>query len=524
MKSLTNPGAAEQRRFDLFAAIALAAIAIILYLPALGADFVYDARLTVLGNDYAHDLRHLWDVLTLRVMHLDVMDNNRPIHLAATMLNWAVWGANPMGHHLFNIVLHAVAAALLFKFCRALLPGASPWVCFAAALLFTVHPLNCESVSEVSYRNDLMVAVCLLGALNLATIFQPDFSRRNVLLGAAIVACMYFAIGSKENAAAGPPLLVCYWLLYRRNERRAPWIALCAAATVVVAGFLIARFTLRPAVSMIFIHDPVRPGDGTLADLATIQPRIWAFYLRQIVWPMDLSPDYGPYSVRNFYPATSMMMVLGVVAVQMFMALQNRAFAIGMALFWFALLPVSNIAPMYRPIADRFLYVPMAGVAIMLAALPWSWARGRAGKIMMALAVTVACVLACYTFNREKVWHDSVALWTDGVKKNPVSAYSPSNLAGSLYDAGRFKESALVYERVVAASHGTDADQLAGMALALDALNRTQEADAAFKKAVKLDKRYAHPDLLLKALIWEKSDVEKLKVIAERNPQLEMAE
>ncbi len=256
MKSLTNPGAAEQRRLDLFACIALAAIAIILYVPTLGADFVYDARLTVLGNDYAHHLGHLWDVVTLRVVHLDVMDNNRPVYLATTMLNWALWGANSTGHHLCNIVLHAAAVALLFRFCRALLPDAPPWASFAAALIFAVHPLNCESVSEVSYRNDLMVAVCLLGAMNVAVAFQADFSRRNLWLGAAITACMYLGIGSKENAAAGPVVLVCYWLLYRRNEPRAPWIALCAAAAVVVSAFLAARFTLRPAVSVIFVQTP----------------------------------------------------------------------------------------------------------------------------------------------------------------------------------------------------------------------------------------------------------------------------
>src|ERR1700677_1767473 len=162
MKSPTNPGAATQRRFDFFACIALAAVAIILYLPALGGDFVYDARLTVLGNDYVHHPGNLWDVVTARVMHMDVMDNNRPVYLATVMLNWAFWGANPFGHHLCNVILHAAVVVLLFKFCRSLLPEASPWAPFAAVLLFAVHPLECESVSEISYRNDLMVAAFLL--------------------------------------------------------------------------------------------------------------------------------------------------------------------------------------------------------------------------------------------------------------------------------------------------------------------------------------------------------------------------
>ena len=514
MKSAMNPGVAAQKRFDLLACLALAAAAFILYIPSLGADFVYDARLTVLGNDYVHHLSHLWDAITLRVMHLDVMDNNRPVYLATVMVNWALWGEHPFGHHLCNIILHMAVVVLLFKLCRALLPDVPPWAPFAAALLYAVHPQNCEAVAEISYRNELLVGMFLLAALNLATVFQPVYARKNVLLGAAIVACAVLAIGSKENGVVVPPVLACYWLLFRRNEPRAGWITLCVAAFAVAGAFLIARFTLRPAVSVIFIRPPARIFE-TFADFTTVQPKIWAFYLRQIVWPRDFCADYGPYSVRDFNPGISLVVVIALAAAQLFAAIQNRVFAIGAALFWFALLPVSNIVPIYRPMADRFMYVPMAGIAVMLASLPWP--RGNARRIAAAFAVIAACVFGCVTFEREKAWHDGVALWTDGVMKNPTSVDARNDLAGSLFDAGRFEESVAMYETAIKWSEGRVADHFAGMALALDALGRTREADAAFRKAVSLDKRYAHTELLLQALIWEKPDAAKLQAIADRN-------
>lgn len=65
----------------------LAVFAVVLYLPTLGADFVFDSRFFVLGNDYAHNLTHLADIFTLRVMQLDVIDNNRPMYLASVILN-----------------------------------------------------------------------------------------------------------------------------------------------------------------------------------------------------------------------------------------------------------------------------------------------------------------------------------------------------------------------------------------------------------------------------------------------------
>ena len=514
MKSFTNPGVTA-RRFDWIACLVLVALAVLLYLPNLGATFVYDSKLTVRGNDYVHHLGHLWDVASLRVMHLDVMDNNRPVYLATIMLNWALWGANPMGHHLCNIVLHAAVAVLLYLFCRILLPGRTPWAAFVAALLFLAHPQDCEAVAEMSYRNELLVAFFTLAALCLAAKFQPVYDRRNLLLGAAIVACAFLAIGSKENGIVVPPMLVCYWLLYRRGEPGKGWIMLCGAAVAVTWLFLLARFTLRPAVSVIFVEPPQRPVSN-FAEFMIVQPKIWAYYLRQIVWPRGFCADYGPFSIRNFDPTMSLLCVLAVVAAQIFGSFYNRAFAMGVALYWFALLPVSNILPIYRPMADRFMYVPMLGAAVMLASLPWPRA-GIARNAALALGICAAYVLAFFTLQREKAWHDGVALWTDAAMKNPMSHDCWNNLGSELCDAGRPAEAIPMFARAIHLVDGRVADHYAGLALAYDALGRTQEADAAFRKCVMLDRRYGDTQLLLQALIWEKPDAAKLQAIADRN-------
>ncbi len=512
--NITIPGLPAPVRIDFLAAVILAAIAVALYLPMLDAEFVYDGRMTVYANDYIHHLRNLGDVLTLRIMHMDVMDNNRPVYVAISMIDWAVWGANPAGHHLVNGILHAVVTLLIFRLCRKLAGDVSVFAPFAAALLFAVHPLNSEAVAEVSYRKDLLAALFVLASLNLATAFRPVLSRRNVLLGLACVAGLLLAVGSKENGVAGPPALVCYWLLFRRDEPRRGWITLCAGSAFVVACFLVARFALPPAQSIIFTQKPGYPG-GDLAGAIAIQPRITACYFRNIAWPAWLCADYTPYSLRNFDLAICLPLVFLTVAAQIFMAMKNRVFALGAAVFWLALLPVSNLVPIYRPMADRFLYFPMVGVAIMVAAIPWR--RGLVQKAGLAVFLVIACMLAGMTFQREKVWHDSLSLWTDSVAKNPQSTDSLSGLGGALYSKGRYRESVDAFERAILNSKRKSGEHFACVALSLDALGRKEEADAAFKKAVELDSRYAHPDMLLKALIWEKTDAARLQVIASRN-------
>jgi hypothetical protein len=494
--------------------LVLALICLALYLPSISGDFVYDARTTVLGNDYVHHPIHLLDVLAPRVISMDVMDNNRPVHLALVIFNWALWGANPAGHHVCSILFHALVVVLLFRFCRKLLPEASPWMIFSTVLLFAVHPVLCEPVAEISYRYDLIVTAFMLAALNLAAAFKPECSHRNVLFAVACVSCLFLAVGAKENGVAGPPVLICYWLLFRRSEPKAGWIALCAGASLVVLLFLAARFILPPENSIIFTQPPRYPG-GSLQAAMLIQPRIWVFYFKQILWPQDLCAEYGPFSIRKFDFTISLLVLLGVLVGQIFHSARNRVFAFGAAVFWLALLPVSNIQPIYRPVADRFLYLPMTGVTFMLASVPWRHEAMR--KVAVAVSMLAACAFACSTFQREKVWDNSLALWTDSVERNPYSANARVGLAGALCDAGRLGEAVREYENAIRLSKGKSADQFAGMAVALNGLGNKHEADEAFKTAVSMDPRYAHPAELVNALIWEQSDAAKLQVIADRN-------
>jgi len=495
-------------------ALALALISLGIYLPMLRADFVWDARPAILTSPYLHDASHFADILSLRVMSRDVLDNNRPVFLLSALLDWTLWGIHPFGFHLTNIVLHALVVVLLFAWLRRLLPGDGPGIPFFAALLFAVHPINCEAVAEVSYRKDLIAAACILGALHLAALFQPRLSWKNVTLGGLCVLLLFLAVGAKENGAAGPPALVCYWLWFRRGEPRRGWLALLGVATLVVAAFLLARFTLPPRHSLIFTERPAQLG-GSLLDTLLIQTRIWAFYARQVVLPLALCADYGAYNLRHFGLDVSIVVLLVVIGAQVLFSRVNRVSRLGAAFFWLALLPASNLVPLYRVLADRFLYLPMCGVAMMLAGMCSAAKFNRRMPAFAATAATV-CLAAC-TFQREKVWQNEEALWTDTAQKNPSSYPAAANLASALlekHDAAASVESA---DRAIEIIHGQRPDPYAIKALALEQLGRPSEADAAYKKALELDARYRDPRSLVTALVWEEKDVPSLEALARRN-------
>lgn len=144
--------------------------------------------------------------------------------------------------------------------------------------------------------------------------------------------------------------------------------------------------------------------------------------------------------------------------------------------------------------------------------------RARAAiALCAAAAVPVAIAFSAVTFQREKVWHNSLALWTDAVGKDPFLTDAPNNLGGALCDAGKFKEAVAAYELAIKNTKGKQADRLPGWRSRSTRWAAPPEADAAFKKAAGLDARYAHPDQLVKALIWEKTSARKLQKIADRS-------
>jgi tetratricopeptide (TPR) repeat protein len=484
------------------AAALLAVAAAALYLPSLSADFAWDSVMQVRNDSFIHDPRHLKDVLTLRVLSMDVLDFNRPVQLLSLMADAALWGRHPFGFHLTNLLLHAGVTVLLFVFARRLVPTGAA---FAAALVFAAHPLHVEAVAEVGNREDLLAALFTLAGLNAAARWGATW--RGALL---IVPCFFLAIAAKETAVVAPVLLALYAWWFRRADAPRAWVALLVAVALVVGGFLVARFALAPRESLVFVSKPERLG-GSWAGTAQLQPRIWAFSLGHIFWPRHLCADYGPWNLRHVTLPVALGALVLVVGAQVWLGRRDRAFAFGAATFWLALLPVSNLVPIYQPIADRFLYLPLAGLALSAAALA---ARFRRGPLVLGL---LALPLVPLTLQQQRVWHDELSLWQHTIRVNPGSAHGYNNLGCALVNAGRLDEALRLFERSLEVTEGKNPDTWAQLALIYNERGRIAEADAAFRKAVELDARLADPDVMSRAVMWDPAQIQRWRVLVARN-------
>ncbi len=491
----------------------LGLFALALYLPAIGYDFVYDSEAQIFLDPFLHQRSHFLDIITFRVMGMDVLDFNRPIVLLSLFFDALLYGKDTPGYHLTNLLIHAGCVMLLFRLLLRL--TGRPLPSSLATLVYAAHPLLVEPVVEVGFREDLLVGFFLLAGLCTASRIGTSVAAL-----AATVFFFFLAVASKESGVAALPILIAYWWLFYRKDPRKPWWTAIGAAAVTLGGFLVLRFALEPETSRIFTERPTRIATGF--DFVIVQSRIWTGELLRVVLPVNLCADYTGYSIRNIGVVTGLLTVATVVLTQLFVAMHSRLFALGCVVFWSSLLPASNFLPMYKPMADRFLYTPLLGVALMLAAgLCRIWPPVdhwrdllkplRVGTLLGVLAGTAT--LATLTCIQRSHWKDALTLWDHCLKVNPYSEAAYMGYGYALLQRHRAQEALAPFARAVELTRRNYAGAFAGYALAAEAAGRHEDALKALQIAGTLDVRYNDPDRLEPALIFSASQIATLKVI-----------
>ena len=495
----------------------LAGITFAAFSTTLSADFVYDARMQILSGDFIHDWQNWPAVLTGRVLGMDVLDFNRPAMLASLMLDATVWGREPFGYHLTSVLMHVANVLLAWLVIREMTDtkgGTEQMlVPLLATLIFAVHPVVTEAVCEPTFREDLLVSLCTLSALVLAMRHDPATPGFDTRRAIGCTALCLLAIASKEAGIVAPMVLAAYWWLFRRGEPGRFWAVTIGSAKLVVVAFLAARFLLEPSPSSIFESKPAYPG-GSLAQAMLLEPQILALYAQLILFPVNLCADYGLVSVSHLPLPLALALLATITVAGAIAARHDRRLLFAYALILLPLVPVANLIPIYRPAADRYLYLPMAGVAVAVACLldaPWLAGREQLRQRILAGCMAAVAVLGMACIERQAVWANSLALWDDSYRKNPGSFTNAAGLGEALREAGRLPEAEQLTREAIRLSNGERGDVWATLALILDEQGRAADSATALAKALEIDPRLSDPDTKLKSLAMDRAMAEDLK-------------
>ncbi|MFH0909871.1 MAG: tetratricopeptide repeat protein [bacterium] len=404
------------------------------YIAGLRNDFVYDDHGSIEENSFLQRTAHVKQVLTLQVLRdKHVLDGQRPVVILSYFFDRALWGLNPFGYHLTNLILHLAAVLALFSLLTLLRSTAPP---FAVALLFGLHPVLTEAVQCPAFREDLLLG--LFGLLYLSA----AFARGPVLPVLLQVLALALALGSKESAIVLPALLVWMWVCAPAS--RPPPQTIIAALSVsftLVAAFMMNSFTERPLQAAGGVWNGLSlqfPSNLLTA------PSLFNEYLRLLIWPHPLCVDRIVAPVLHL---SEFRFVEGVFVLVLWtflsIALVRRAPVAALGMGWMLILfvPVSNLVPLFNPMAERYLYFIVPGFVLIAVTLIL---RVRGSRILFpaVTAVSIALILL-----RLSDWRNDVALWTATVEVEPLSARAHTWLGLDLKHRGQYGEAAAHFEQ-----------------------------------------------------------------------------
>ncbi|HWR57562.1 MAG TPA: tetratricopeptide repeat protein [Thermodesulfovibrionales bacterium] len=447
----------ESSREALLCVAVIILVSFAVYFNALFNGFVYDDMHQVLENPWIKDIRHLSTIFSNSVwsFHKDAQISNyyRPMMHVIYMLNYYCFGLRPWGFHLVNILFHVGVSVLVFIITKKLLkeygplnpcpvPEGSDWgilsAPFIAALLFATHPVHTEAVTWVAGLPEVSYTFFYL--LSFYFYIRSSGGLDSHYLTSVLF--FSFAAFSKETALTLPVVLVAYDFAFRNEGNRffACWKRYIPYL-VTVGIYLIARFHALES----FV--PIR----SYTDLSAYQYVINAFplfmkYIEKLLLPVNLNFWHTFHPISSVFE-TEGLLSLTVVAVfgvssLIFMKKNKVAFFI-LLLVVVPLLPVLYIPGISgKPFAERYLYLPSSGYAILIAIF-LSWLKGKLSPGALVITLSLIVLTGLFIFgsvSRNSTWKDDYTLFADTVGKSPDVAETRNNLGKALADRGRFDE------------------------------------------------------------------------------------
>lgn len=481
---------------------ALVWLALLVFLSTLSFGFVYDDRLQILANPFiqswrylAHDFSaHIWTQTTKHPLMF-----YRPVFLTWLMWNYTLFKTHAWGWHLTTVLLHGMATLLVYRLGLRLLQRR--WQAAVAGLLFAIHPVHVESVAWVSGVVDPLMSVFFLGAflgyLHWRQRGAAGWLSLSLVLG-------FLAMLTKEPAVTLPAVVFAYAWIFAGDADTA---ASRSAGRWRTAGLHAAPYALLALLYLGLRMAVIRTASPVVASYHTIfltLPGLLLFYLRLVVWPVGLSLFYDRQYVQHltFGGFILPLLILALVAIALGLWLRRSAqarqgaFALAFALLvlspalWVRYFPADDF------VHDRYLYLPFAGFAFLLAialgALGGRTAPRQIAPPRQVLVVAAAAItLIVGTLRLQTCWYNDLLLWYHCYKTAPHNQWVLNNLASSLGERGEYTSAIPLFQQVLQ-QNPLNSDAQGNLGYTYYRMGDLKSAEKYLGRAVQLDPSDAH--------------------------------
>ncbi|MDD2735859.1 MAG: tetratricopeptide repeat protein [Desulfuromonadaceae bacterium] len=497
MQSFSSPS-----RYDLSnkAASLFLGLAILLaYGISLVNGFVWDDTQIIVNNMVNRD----WSNLSKVLMGPDVIYTDdlasyyRPLNRLLYMIEYHLYGLNPFGYHLLNLLLHLGNVMLLFTFGNKIFANRNS--AFIAALFFAVHPANAEAVNFISGRNNLFATFFVLTSLLL---FHVGRQRSSLTLNLLSALSFLSGLFCKEIALMLVPVLYFYPFHIedtKKSNYRERFILLLPFIVAALLYVIIRSAALSQIVT--------QPGtEGGLWSRLVMNLYIIPLYASMLVIPLGYKVYYS--IPADIWPHLKWIVPFWAAFICFIYFLVRSGSKIALfALLWLICnyVPISNIIEIPSgAMAERFIYLPFIGVWLLVGfASDHFTARGVSPIKILSFATGVTLLLALFATMRSMEWKNDLTLFTSLVATNPESVQGHYNLGGWYREHGDMQKARYYWERTVhlQPNHSNALSQLGSVAFVEKRLN---DAEGLYRRALASGKQNAEAHYNL-ALILEKT-------------------
>ncbi|WP_420267038.1 tetratricopeptide repeat protein [Candidatus Magnetominusculus dajiuhuensis] len=423
----------------------LSAAALIVFLPVKDFGFVsFDDAIHITNNPYV--LSGL-TVQGIKWAFTTTLDGNWiPLMWLSHMVDVALYGARPGGHHISNLILHTINTILLFLLLKEM--TGDVWRGAFIAALFALHPAHVEAVAWVSQRKELLSALFGFAAM----FAYVKYTERPSLKRYMYVICLFIpGLMSKPMLVTLPfvLLLLDNWPLGRLRQtgvakliiEKIPMFAISGVFSVIT---YFAQKNYKAVISLTELPLPLRVANVLVS---------YVKYLKNALMPTELSVFYPRMELVEAWQWIGALIILSALSVCVVMTVKRSPYYFT-GWFWFlgALVPVIGIVQVgAQGMADRYTYIPFIGLFIAAAyALPSKMAE-RPSLRILSLAAVMAIILSSVTLSVKQVgyWQNSTVLLKHAAGTIKTSALLYYNLGTVLAEEGKYEQSLDAFDRSI---------------------------------------------------------------------------
>jgi tetratricopeptide (TPR) repeat protein len=407
----------------------LVLLTLIAYSPLLKARFIWDDDRYVTHNRMLRDAEGLKRIWTEK----GATPQYYPLVHTMFWVEYHLWGVNPIGYHLVNVILHAAGGVMLWLALRRLrVPGA--WL---AAAIFLLHPIQVESVAWVTERKNVLAGLLFFSSIWAYLRFaRIELDENKPAWGWYLPSLALFAgaLFSKTIACSMPAVmvLILWW------KRKLSWKQIVALLPFFAIGLFMALGTA--AMERNIVGAGGEEWALTPMQRILIAGRATCFYAGKLIWPVHLTFIYprwwvDPAQIWQFaFPGA----VLGAIAGLGILAWWWRGPLVAVIYFLGTLTPALgffDVYPMrYSFVADHFQYLSGIGLVVLIVALIGRCWPKQARRTAMGLGGALLLILGVLTWRQTHVYADVQTLWRDTLAKNPAAWIASYNLGLELLD------------------------------------------------------------------------------------------